>query len=72
MTYQVERQARVVVTVRRGGRVVKRFGARQADAARTYRMRLDAEDLPRGDYRVRVEATRAGERVAASVVSRRL
>ena len=72
ITYQVERPARVTVTVLRGTQVVKRFAARQSEAKRTNRLRFDSEGLPAGDYRVRIEATRAGERVAASTVSRRL
>jgi hypothetical protein len=72
ISYRVERRAQVTVTVLRGTRVVKRFAARTADARRTYRLRLAAQGLKRGDHRVRIEATRAGERVAASAVSRRL
>jgi len=72
ITYQVEREAQVVVTVSRGKRVVKRFSARTVDPRRTIRLRFDAEGRPRGDYRVRIEARRAGERVASSTVSRRL
>ena len=72
ITYQVERAAQVTVTVRRGARVVRRFKAQQADAGRTYRLRFDAEGRARGDYTVRVEARRDGERAAASAISRRL
>ena len=72
ISLQVERQARVTVTVRRGSKVVRRFAPRTAAARRTVRLRLQAEGLPRGDVRVRVEARRPGERVASTVVSRRL
>ncbi len=72
ITYAVERDAQATVTVLRGSRVVKRFAARAAGARRTQRLRLAAEGLPRGDYRVRVEISRAGERISATLVSRRL
>ena len=56
----------------RGAQAIKSFAPRKADAGRTYRPRFDAEGRPRGDYRVRVEVRRAGERVASNTVSRRL
>jgi hypothetical protein len=72
ISYRVARQASVTVTVLRGTTVVKRFPAQTAQAGRTYRLRLGAAGRPRGDYRVRLDARRGAERVAASAVSRRL
>ena len=72
IAYRVARQAQVTVTVLRGSRVVKTFAAETAQAGRTYRLRFDPSGHPRGDYRVRLEAARDGERVAASAISRRL
>ncbi len=60
------------MTVLRGSKVVRRFAAQTAEAGRTQRLRFDAEGLPRGDYRVRIEVRRAGEQVASSTTSRRL
>jgi len=71
ITYRVERQAQVTVDVLRGSQVIKRFGARDVEANRTYRLRLDAQGR-RGDYRVRIDARRAGERVTSDLVSRGL
>ena len=46
--------ARVTVTIRRAGRVVRRFAARDRAAGRTFRLRA------RGGYRVTVRAKPAG------------
>ena len=72
ISYRLERAAQVTVTVLRGTRVVKRFETTAAEARRTYRLRLAPQGLARGDHRVKLEATRPGERVAAVAVSRRL
>jgi hypothetical protein len=72
ISYRVAREARVQVTVSRGGKVVRRFRARTAAPGRTHRLRLSPRGLKRGDHRVRIEARRAGERVVAHAVSRRL
>jgi LVIVD repeat len=72
ISYRLARAARVRVTVTRGATVVRRFRARNAAAGRTHRLRLGARRLARGDYRVRIDARGAGERVATSAVSRRL
>jgi hypothetical protein len=72
VSYQVAREAQVTVTVLRGSRTVRRFATRTVDARRTVRLRFDAERRSRGDYRVRIDVRRAGERVASTTVSRRL
>ena len=60
------------VTVLRGSRVVKNFGARTAAANRTYRLSLPARRLARGDYKVRLVARAGSETVTSTLVSRRL
>ena len=72
IAYRLGRAARAVVTVSRNGRVVRRFRAQNAAADRTYRLRLSARGLRRGDYRVRVDVRRAGRRTVVAAVSRRL
>ena len=73
IAYRVARRARVSVTVLRGKRVVKRFAARTAPAARTQRLRLPAAGP--GTRRLQRAAVRArgqSERVRSTLVSRRL
>ena len=72
IAYKLARAARVTVTVTRGSRVVKRFSAAQRAAGRTHRLRLGAEGLPRGEYRVRLSARDASGTVSTTLASRRL
>ncbi len=72
IAYRVAADARVVVTVRRGSRLVRKFAASRAIPGRAYRLRLPRRGLPRGDYRVRLEATGPSSRVTTTLVSRRL
>jgi murein tripeptide amidase MpaA len=72
-SFQLERAARVTVTVLRGNRVIRRMGPTQRRAGLTHRVRIDPARLPRGDYRVLVTAVDgAGRRVSATLTSRRL
>jgi hypothetical protein len=50
--------ARVTITIRRGGRVVRRFAARDHSAGRTFRLR--AHPKARGTYRVTITAKPSG------------
>jgi hypothetical protein len=56
ISFRLNQDARVTVTVLRGSRVVKRFPATQRRARQLHRLRLDAEGLPRGDVRIRLQA----------------
>ena len=67
-SFELGAPARVRVTVRRHGRVVARFGPVTRRAGRTYRFRVAARGLRRGDYRVTLRAGRA----KSTLVSRRL
>jgi hypothetical protein len=56
ISFRLNQDARTVVTVLRGDRVVKRFPATSRRARQLHRLRLDAEGLPRGDVRIRLQA----------------
>jgi predicted acyl esterase len=73
IAFRLTEPASVGVTVRRGGRVVKRFAARPRPAGRTVRLTLPARGLRRGDHRVTLRArTPGGRTVARTLGSRRL
>jgi hypothetical protein len=72
ISYSLAKPARVTVTVLRGSRVVKRFATRSAAANRTYRLRLPARRLERGNYKVRLVARAGAETVTSTLASRRL
>jgi hypothetical protein len=72
IAYRLRSAARVSVVVTRGGRVVKRFRAGRRRAGVTVRLAVPARGLPRGAYRVRLEATGAGDRVVATLRARRI
>jgi hypothetical protein len=72
--YRLSRRARADVTVMRGNRVVARGKVRVRRADTTYRVKLSAKGLPRGDYRfvLRVRPTGGRKAVRAVLTSRRL
>ena len=71
IAFRLGTPARVTVTVRRGGKTVRRFKARAGVAGRTYRLRL--RSARRGDHVVRLSARLASGRVVrARLTSRRL
>ena len=71
IAFRLGTPARVTVTVRRGGKTVRRFKARAGVAGRTYRLRL--RSARRGDHVVRLSARLAsGRTVRAKLTSRRL
>ncbi len=72
ISYRVTDKARVEIEVFRGARTVKFFAVRSADPNRTYRLRIGARGLRRGDYRVRITATKGRTKVVSSLVSRLL
>ena len=72
ISYQLDRDAKVALTVKRGRRTVKRAVRRRARGARVYRVRVPGR-VRRGRYRVTISArTVSGERVRASLNARRL
>ncbi len=66
ISYRLNRAARVTVTVTRGGRTVRRFRTTSDRAGRTYRLRLAAERLRRGDHQVRLSVRPAGAAAASA------
>ena len=72
IAYRLSSPARVGVTVRRAGRVVRRFRTLEQSEGRTYRLRLPARGLERGVYSVRLVARSGTQRVVATLRSRRL
>ena len=73
IAYRLTRGGRVTVRVLHGKGTVRTFGTATRRAGRTYRLRLAARGLTRGDYRVRLTVTRAGAKpITATLVSRRL
>jgi hypothetical protein len=71
LSYRLNAGGRVAVTVRRGGRVVRRFAARDSAPARTYRLRLRSRGLRAGDY-VATLVARSGGGTARKRVTVRL
>ena len=71
-SYRLATAAPVTITIRRGGRVIKRFPAAQRQAGRTYRVTLLAKGLSLGDYKVTLEAGSGAGRVVATLTSHRL
>ena len=72
LSYRVARRSIVSVAVLRGSRVVKRLRTRTARARTTYRLRVSARDLRRGEYRFRITAVNGKERVVSTLRARRL
>ncbi|HEX8119996.1 MAG TPA: M14 family zinc carboxypeptidase [Solirubrobacteraceae bacterium] len=72
--YRLSRRARAGITVMRGRRVVARGKMRVRRADTTYRVKLSAKGLPRGDYRfiLKVRPTGGRKAVRAVLTSRRL
>ena len=72
IAFRLAREGRVGVEVRRGGRVVRRFGARARRANLTHRLRLTSERLPRGQYEVRLTYAGPQGSLRSSLFSQRL
>ncbi len=68
--FRPSQAARVTVTVRRGGEVVKRFGARTYQPGRNGTLSLKSKGLKRGFYAVTLEAQR-GQRQATVILRAR-
>ncbi|MDP9384723.1 MAG: hypothetical protein M3P50_05755, partial [Actinomycetota bacterium] len=73
ISYRLNRAARVTVTVTRAGRTVRRFRTTTDRAGRTYRLRLAAERLRRGDHQVLLSVRPAtGSAATARLTAARL
>ena len=56
VSFRLGATRRAVVDVLRGGKLVKRVSNRRRTALRTYRLRISARGLARGEYRIRLRA----------------
>ena len=56
LSFRLAGDAQAVVDVLRGGKRVKRVSDRARKGLRTYRLRVSARGLARGDYRIRLRA----------------
>ena len=72
IAYRLNQPGTVTVKVTRGTRTVLSSPAASRQAGRTYRLRLPAGRLPRGDYRVTVTVARAGTSTTSTLTSRLL
>jgi hypothetical protein len=72
IAFRIAREGVVRVEVRRGGRVVRRFGARTRGARVTHRLRLPAERLRRGTYEIRLSYAGDQGSLRASLFALRL
>jgi immune inhibitor A len=72
VSFRLARDSRAVVELMRGSRVVKRVSDRRRQGLRTYRLRISARGVARGEYRVRLRATRAGKTTTARLAAKRL
>ena len=73
VSYRLAGAGRVTVDLLRGRRVVRTLSrASTRTARRTFRLRVGAEKLRRGDYRVRLRVTRGGRTTTTALTARRL
>jgi hypothetical protein len=72
-TYRLGARATTTLELLRGSRRVRRLAPTRARAAgRAYRVRIAAEGLRRGDYRVRLTVRRGGKTTRATLTARKL
>jgi hypothetical protein len=73
VAFRLGSAARASIEVRRGSRVVRRFGATEYAGGRVHRKRISVtRRLPRGRYRVTITVTDAGRRVSSTLQAVRL
>ena len=72
LSYRLSRRADVTVTVMRGRKTIRRFVDRGRAARRNHRHTVALRRLPRGVYRVRLQAVAGEEQISATVLGRRL
>ena len=71
-SYRLGRRARVSLRITRGTRTVRRYKARTRAANRTFRIRVPARALARGEYRVRIAVVRGRRTTRGAITGRRL
>ncbi|CAA9471177.1 MAG: hypothetical protein AVDCRST_MAG30-119 [uncultured Solirubrobacteraceae bacterium] len=73
VSYRLSAAGRVTVELLRGRRVVRTLSrASTRSARRTFRLRVGAEGLRRGDHRVRLRVTSGGRTTTTALTARRL
>ncbi|HEX2087144.1 MAG TPA: hypothetical protein VHF89_15795 [Solirubrobacteraceae bacterium] len=73
ISFRLNQQANVAITVRQRGRVVARVPRRSYVAGRTIRLRVAAARIPRrGNVRVTMRATRTGRATTQTIFARKL
>ena len=72
IAYRLLSRARVTITVRRGGKVIRRFRPVRRNANRTYRNSISPRRLRRGVYRVTATVVADGRRARATLYSRKI
>ena len=71
-SYRVGKAATVRAQIWKGKKLVKTLKPVKAKANRTYRLRRGLEGLTKGAYQVTLRVTRGKQKVAATLVSRRI
>ena len=71
-SYRLGRRARVSVRITRGSTTVRRYKAATRAANRTYRLKVPARALRRGEYRVRIAVVRGRRTTRGAITGRRL
>ena len=72
ISFRVAQSARVAITVRRGRKTVKCFAAKSYAGGKTYRLRLGAKGLRKGDYKLTLVARRGTSRATSVLTARKL
>jgi len=71
-SYRLGRRAGVSARITRGSETVRRYKARTRSANRTYRIKVPARALRRGEYRVRITVVRGRRTTRGAITGRRL
>jgi hypothetical protein len=72
ISFRLAREGRVSVEIARGSTIVRRFGPTTRRRSVTHRLRLAAERLPRGTYRVRLRYSGDQGSLSESLFAQRL
>jgi hypothetical protein len=72
ISYLLSRPGRVTVTIRREGRLFRRFQTVNVRAFQAKRLEMSARRIPRGDYRVLVEVVGPSGTIRAALTSRKI
>ena len=71
-SYRLGRRARVSAQITSGSETVRRYKVRRRSANRTYRIKVPARTLARGEYRVRITVVRGRRTTRGAITGRRL